>query len=233
MRRASSARPRSSARSATARSIDVRHRRRPLRRPDRDPQRHRQRQEGQEAVDPRRPRRRRPRPSPVADDEARPGARPTPRRSRRTSATSAWSSTPRTPRSRAGHFIKLAKAGVYDGSRWHRVVKDFVIQGGAPGGDPHEGLRHSPSSASCPKDSTRSASSPRRRPKPTRPARSTRSSSSSPERRARRCRPQYADFGTVTSGMDVVKKIEALADRRRRGEPDGKATIDKITINES
>ena len=43
----------------------------------------------------------------------------------------------------------------------------------------------------------------------------------------------YASFGSVTSGMDVVKKIEALTRRRGRSDPTTKATIDKITITES
>lgn len=34
----------------------------------------------------------------------------------------------------AGNFAKLAQSGFYDGLNFHRVINDFVVQGGCPDG---------------------------------------------------------------------------------------------------
>ena len=33
------------------------------------------------------------------------------------------------------NFVKLARSGFYDGTIWHRVIDNFVVQGGCPKGD--------------------------------------------------------------------------------------------------
>ncbi|MCS6830227.1 MAG: peptidylprolyl isomerase [Armatimonadota bacterium] len=105
----------------------------------------------------------------------------------------------------AGNFIKLAKEGFYNGLTFHRVVPDFVVQGGDPNGNgtggpgytiPFEdtGLKHEDGAVAMARrgDDKNSAGSqfyiclgPQHR-----------------------LDGDYAVFGKVVHGMDVVRKIQ-------------------------
>ncbi len=131
----------------------------------------------------------------------------------------------------AAHFVQLARKHVYDGSRWHRVIKGFVVQGGAQRGDPNSQYGHSVV-AEVPKGKYGlgdiAAAKLDADPAGTYDAQFF--IVTGPQGEA--LPDLYADFGKVTSGMDVVRKIEALPTDSNQ-DPTKKATIDTVTITES
>ena len=141
---------------------------------------------------------------------------------------------PKTPQT-VENFIKLSKQGFYDGTTFHRVIPDFVIQGGDPNSkddDPdndgmggpgytfsdefHPELSHN-------KEGILSMAN------------------SGPDTNGSQffitLKPlQYLDnrhtvFGEVIEGMDVVKKI-SLVDRDQRDRPITNVVVNKVTIIE-
>lgn len=105
------------------------------------------------------------------------------------------------------NFVKLSQEGFYNGLTFHRIVQDFVVQGGDPQGDgtggpgytvPAEiGLKH-----------TKGAIAMARTPDQVNPQRA---SSGSQFYIALQALPQldgqYTVFGYVTAGLDVVERI--------------------------
>ncbi len=130
----------------------------------------------------------------------------------------------------AGHFVTLAKNDVYNGSRWHRIIKGFVIQGGAPGGDPTKNYGKS-AVGEVPTGTYKLGDIAAAKTEPDPNGTFDSQFFIVTGTRGEALPPQYADFGTVTSGMDVVRKIEALK-TNASGEPTSKATIHKVTISE-
>jgi cyclophilin family peptidyl-prolyl cis-trans isomerase len=130
----------------------------------------------------------------------------------------------------AGRFISLAKSGFYDGLTFHRVVPDFVIQGGDPNGDGSGGSGKPPVVGEVPKDGYPLGSL------------AAAKAGSDPDgtfdsqffiitgEQGTKLPPQYARFGHVVSGMDVAQKIEALAPATGDGPPTQKVTMDKVAI---
>lgn len=127
-------------------------------------------------------------------------------------------------------FVKLAKAGDYNGIAWARVAKDFVIQSAEPKGTPDTGVGEAP-----PKNIfqlgdlgyAKAASDP--------PlfyngvffivsGNGTAALNAQPA--------QYAYFGTVkdAASLAVAQKIMALVPATGDGAPTAPATIDKVTI---
>jgi cyclophilin family peptidyl-prolyl cis-trans isomerase len=128
----------------------------------------------------------------------------------------------------AAHFVTLAHDGVFDGSRWSRVIKGFVVQGGAPGGDPTKDYGRSVV-GELPKGAYKlgDLAAAKTDSDPSGTFDSQFFIVTGPQGEA--LPAEYADFGSVTSGMDVVRKIEALP-TDANDEPTKTATIDKVTI---
>jgi len=129
----------------------------------------------------------------------------------------------------AAHFVRLARSGFYNGSRWHRVVKNFVVQGGSPDGDPSRDYGHSVV-GELPKDykvGDIAAAKKNDDPKGTYDAQFFIVMGPG------QLTLDYADFGHVTSGMDALKRMTDLPVNSMNDPGVGKATIDKVTISES
>jgi peptidyl-prolyl cis-trans isomerase B (cyclophilin B) len=130
----------------------------------------------------------------------------------------------------AGRFASLAKSGFYNGLTFHRVVPDFVIQGGDPKGDGTGGSGKQPVVGEVPTDGYPIGSL------------AAAKTGADPNgtfdcqffivtgQQGARLPNEYARFGHVVTGMDVAKKIESLAPPEGDGPPTQKVTITKITI---
>jgi cyclophilin family peptidyl-prolyl cis-trans isomerase len=129
------------------------------------------------------------------------------------------------------NFVFLAQHHFYDGLKWHRVVKDFVIQGGDPKGDGSGGPGYSVK-GEVPKSGkyqlgALAAAKTGTDPDGTMGSQFFIVTGSQGESLP----PQYAYFGVVTKGIDVAQKIGSFSNGD--GPPTKPMSINSITIAES
>jgi cyclophilin family peptidyl-prolyl cis-trans isomerase len=129
------------------------------------------------------------------------------------------------------NFVVLARYHFFDGLTFHRIVPDFVIQGGDPQGNGQGGPGYKfedelPQAGQYKIGSLAMANS----------GANTNGSQFFiiTGQQGVQLPPQYSLFGQVTAGMDVVNKIAALGDPNApNGEPKETVTMTKVTIAES
>ncbi len=135
-----------------------------------------------------------------------------------------------------GNFVALVKCGYYDGVVFHRVVTDFVIQGGdgqfgrSPdvipnlmgGGGPPYTIKDEPVTGSYTRGTVAMAK------------KSAADSANSQffivlkDIAAADLAPRYQIFGHVTAGMDAVDAIAAAADKEAPTDP---VVMTKVTVS--
>ena len=102
------------------------------------------------------------------------------------------------------NFVKLAKKGFYDNLTWHRVIDNFVVQGGCPKGDGTGGPGYTIAAELSERPHVKGTVAMARG--------SALDSAGSQFYIARTTLPhldkKYTVFGQMTSGFDVLDKIK-------------------------
>ena len=119
----------------------------------------------------------------------------------------------------AGNFVALATCGFYDGLVFHRVVPDFVIQGGDPDGDgtggPGYSIKDEPVTATYGRATVAMA----RNSQPNSQGSQFFIVLSDDAKTSLASANTYAIFGTVVGGMDVADTIATDADAENPTNP--------------
>ena len=133
----------------------------------------------------------------------------------------------------AGNFVALAECGFYDGVVFHRLVPNFVIQGGDPTGTGTGGPGYTIEDQEVKGEYARGTLAMARTAEP-----NSQGSqffivlSDDPAGPILESYRTYAIFGEVTDGMDVVDAIAAMPNS---GEPNNQAlepvAMDKVTVS--
>jgi peptidyl-prolyl cis-trans isomerase B (cyclophilin B) len=131
-------------------------------------------------------------------------------------------------------FKKLARSGYFDGTKFHRVIPGFMIQGGDPNSKSDDRSRHGTGgpgyTVPAEFNSTlhdRGILSAARTSDPN----SAGSQFFLMVARAPHLDNQYTVYGQVIEGMEVIDKIVALPrDSRDNPKPENPAIIEKVTI---
>jgi cyclophilin family peptidyl-prolyl cis-trans isomerase len=126
------------------------------------------------------------------------------------------------------NFVFLAKQGFYDGVTFHRVIPDFVIQGGDPqgtgqGGPGYEFEDELPNAGAYKVGSVAMANAG--------PNTNGSQFFIIVGAQGAALPPAYSLFGKVTQGQDVADKISTMAAAGTET-PDPPVTIEKVTITE-
>jgi cyclophilin family peptidyl-prolyl cis-trans isomerase len=131
----------------------------------------------------------------------------------------------------ANNFVVLARYHFYDGVSFHRIVPDFVIQGGDPqgngsGGPGYKFADELPQAGQYKVGSLAMANSG--------PNTNGSQFFIITGQQGVQLPPQYSLFGQVTAGMDTVNKIAALGVQGApNGEPKEPVSMTSVTIQES
>jgi cyclophilin family peptidyl-prolyl cis-trans isomerase len=132
------------------------------------------------------------------------------------------------------NFVRLAKAGKYNGWTFHRIVPDFVIQAGSP-------TNTSPGRSvvgEVPKDHYPVGALAAGKTDTAPPGTFDADWFIVTGSQGATLPNDYARFGNVTSGLDVAQKISALVPKGQAatgydGPPSTTVTVKTVTINES
>jgi peptidyl-prolyl cis-trans isomerase B (cyclophilin B) len=130
----------------------------------------------------------------------------------------------------AASMVALAKAGYFDKTVFHRIVPDFVIQGGDPtasgtGGPGYSTVDEPESGAQYPKGTVAMAKAGNEPP-------GTAGSQFFVMTGDRGLPPEYAIVGKVTDGLEVVEKIGVLGDPATE-QPTTPVVIEKVEAESS